>query len=94
MVELSTEAGAKPAELSSVMDETGIRSHSCCTTLASLRLQAETVGLSLITGNDTWADYEDAFLDGLGELRNMAIQDGFFGDMRVEEHPDPLPSMA
>jgi diphthamide synthase (EF-2-diphthine--ammonia ligase) len=32
--------------------------------------------------------YEDAFLDGLEELRGMGIVDGVFGDMTVADHPE------
>jgi diphthine-ammonia ligase len=87
-LELSREAGAKPAALFTVMDETGLRSHSHGMTLASLQVQADAIGLPLIVRNTTWAAYEDAFLDGLAELRTMGIHDGVFGDMKVEGRPE------
>lgn len=87
-LELSAEAGARPAALFTVMDETGARSHSHGLTLASLRVQADALGLPLVVRSASWATYEDAFLDGLAELRRMGIVDGVFGDMTVAGHPE------
>jgi uncharacterized protein (TIGR00290 family) len=87
-LELSAEAGARPAALFTVMDETGARSHSHGLTLASLQVQADALGLPLVVRSASWATYEDAFLDGLAELRRMGIVDGVFGDMSVAGHPE------
>lgn len=87
-LELSAEAGARPAALFTVMDETGTRSHSHGLTLASLRVQADALGLPLVLRCASWATYEDAFLDGLAEIRAMGIVDGVFGDMTVAGHPE------
>jgi len=87
-LELSAEAGARPAALFTVMDETGARSHSHGLTLPSLQVQADALGLPLVVRNASWATYEDAFLDGLAELRRMGIVDGVFGDMTVTGHPE------
>jgi uncharacterized protein (TIGR00290 family) len=86
--ELAKEAGALPSALFTVMDETGVRSHSHGMTLSSLQLQAETLGVPLIVRHASWAGYEDAFGDGLAELKAMGIADGVFGDMRVAAHPE------
>jgi len=48
-LELSAEAGAWPAALFTVMDETGARSHSHGLTLASLQVQADALGLPLVS---------------------------------------------
>jgi uncharacterized protein (TIGR00290 family) len=85
---LSAEAGARPAVLFTVMDETGARSHSHGLSLASLQVQANALGLPLVVRNASWAEYEDAFLDGLEEIRAMGIVDGVFGDMIVAGHPE------
>ena len=87
-LELGAEAGARPAALFTVMDETGARSHSHGLTLASLQVQAEALGLPLVVRRASWATYEEAFLDGLVELRRMGIVDGVFGDMTVAGHPE------
>lgn len=87
-LELSAEAGARPAALFTVMDETRARSHSHGLSLASLQVQADALGLPLVVRNASWAMYEDAFLDGLAELRGMGIVDGVFGDMTVAGHPE------
>jgi diphthine-ammonia ligase len=86
--QLSVEAGARPAALFTIMDETGARSHSHGLSLASLQVQADALGLPLVVRNASWAAYEDAFLDGLAELRRMGIVDGVFGDMTVASHPE------
>ena len=85
-LELSAESGARPAALFTVMDETGARSHSHGLTLSSLQVQADALGLPLVVRSASWATYEDAFLDGLAELRRMGIADGVFGDMTVAGH--------
>ena len=87
-LELSTEAGAQPAALFTIMDQTGVRSHSHGLTLSSLKAQADALGLPLVVRSASWAKYEDAFLDGLADLRGMEIVDGVFGDMTVAEHPE------
>jgi uncharacterized protein (TIGR00290 family) len=87
-LELSAEAGARPTALFTVMDETGTRSHSHGLTVTSLQVQADALGLPLVDRRASWATYEDAFLDGLAEIRAMGIVDGVFGDMTVVGHPE------
>jgi len=86
--ELAKEAGALPSALFTVMDETGVRSHSHGMTLSSLQLQADALGVPLIVRHASWAGYEEAFGDGLAELKSMGIADGVFGDMRVAAHSE------
>ena len=86
--ELAKEAGALPSALFTIMDETGVRSHSHGMTLSSLQLQADALGVPLIVRHASWAGYEEAFGDGLAELKGMGIADGVFGDMRVATHPE------
>lgn len=85
---LATETGARPAALLTVMDETGLRSHSHGLTLPSLQAQADAMHLPLLVRSASWAAYEETFVDGLQEARRMGIVDGVFGDMRVEAHPE------
>ena len=87
-LELSAEAGARPAALFTVMDEAGTRSHSHGLTLPSLQVQADALGLPLVVRSASWEMYEGAFLDGLVELRGMGIVNGVFGDMTVSGHPE------
>lgn len=87
-LELAAEAGARPAALLTVMDETGLRSHSHGLTLSSLQAQADAIRLPLLVRRASWAEYEDTFVDGLNEVKQMGIVDGVFGDMRVEAHPE------
>jgi uncharacterized protein (TIGR00290 family) len=87
-LELGVEAGARPAVLFTIMDETGARSHSHGLTVASLQVQADALGLPLLVRRASWATYEDAFMDGLAEIRATGIVDGVFGDMTVAGHPD------
>lgn len=87
-LELSVEAGARPAALFTVMDETGARSHSHGLSLASLQVQADALGLPLVVRRASWAAYEAAFTDGLEEIQRMGITDGVFGDMTVAGHPE------
>jgi diphthine-ammonia ligase len=87
-LQLRAEAGARPAALFTVMDESGLRSHSHGLGLSSLQVQADAMRLPLLIRNASWAQYEDAYVDGLGEVKRMGIVDGVFGDMRVEAHPE------
>lgn len=87
-LELMAETGARPTALFTVLDEGGARSRSHGMTLASLQAQADAMSLPLVVRSASWATYEDAFVDGLGELRGMGIRDGVFGDMIVTAHPE------
>jgi uncharacterized protein (TIGR00290 family) len=86
--QLTVEAGAHPAALLTMMDETGARSHSHGLMLSSLQVQADAMRLPLLVRSASWADYEETFVDGLQEVKQMGIADGVFGDMRVEAHPE------
>ena len=86
--QLTVEAGARSAALLTMMDESGERSHSHGLTLSSLQAQANAMRLPLLVRSTSWADYEETFVDGLQEVRQMGIADGVFGDMRVEAHPE------
>ncbi|MHB8071649.1 MAG: Dph6-related ATP pyrophosphatase [Candidatus Cryosericum sp.] len=86
--ELAVEAGARPAALLTMMDETGERSHSHGLTRSSLQAQADAMRLPLLVRSASWAEYEETFVDGLQEVRRLGIADGVFGDMRVEAHPE------
>ena len=86
--QLTVEAGGHPAALLTMMDETGIRSHSHGLMRSSLQAQADAMRLPLLVRGTSWADYEETFVDGLQEVRHMGIVDGVFGDMRVEAHPE------
>ncbi len=87
-LELTAEAGARPAALLAVLDETGERSHSHGLTLSSLRAQADAMHLQLVVRRASWEKYEDAFVDGLKEMRSMGIADEVSGDMAVDAHPE------
>jgi diphthine-ammonia ligase len=87
-LELTAEVSARPAALLTVMDETGERSHSHGLALSSLQVQADAMRLPLLIRSASWAYYENAFVDGLYEVKRMGIVDGVFGDMRVEAHPE------
>jgi len=66
--------------------EDGSRSRGHALPLDVIRLQADSIGVPLLTRCASWEDYEGAFVDGLRELTEDGIDCGVFGDIDLEGH--------
>ncbi len=78
--------GARIGALFTMFTEGGERSRSHGLPQEVLRAQAAAVRVPLVTRDATWADYEEAFVDGLDELRARGLRDVVFGDIDIEDH--------
>lgn len=79
-------AGARPVALLTMLTEGGERSRSHGLRREVLEAQAAALGLPLVTRAATWADYEQAFVDALHELRACGAEAGVFGDIDTAAH--------
>lgn len=79
-------AGARPVALLTILTEGGERSRSHGLRRNVLEAQAAALGLPLVTRAATWADYEEAFVDALRELRACGAEAGVFGDIDTRSH--------
>jgi uncharacterized protein (TIGR00290 family) len=79
-------AGARPAALLTMLDQSGARSRSHGLTVDVLHAQAASLGIPLITRAASWDEYEPAFIAALRELRETGIKAGVFGDIDLQAH--------
>ncbi|MGD9100603.1 MAG: diphthine--ammonia ligase, partial [Anaerolineae bacterium] len=79
-------AGARPAALLTILDQSGVRSRSHGLTVDVLRAQAAALGIPLVTRAASWGEYEPTFIAALRELRETGIKAGVFGDIDLEAH--------
>jgi uncharacterized protein (TIGR00290 family) len=79
-------AGARPAALLTILDESGERSRSHGLPVDVLRAQATALGIPLITRAASWDEYEPTFIAALREMEETGIAAGVFGDIDLEEH--------
>jgi diphthine-ammonia ligase len=72
------------------MTETdGRRTKSHALPVPLVRRQAAALGVPLVLRGASWDDYEEAFLDGLAELRDqLGLGVGVFGDIDLQPHRD------
>lgn len=82
----AVEAGAKPALLFTMLQESGERSRSHGLPLGVLQAQARSLGIPLITRAASWSEYEAVFMAALRGFRGMGIEAGVFGDIDIEDH--------
>jgi diphthine-ammonia ligase len=85
-LQAAIDAGAEPAALLTMLDETGTRSRSHGLPLPVLEAQAGSLGLPLIVRSASWADYTTGFTDALHELRERGCTQCVFGDIDIEDH--------
>jgi uncharacterized protein (TIGR00290 family) len=81
-------AGALPHSLVTMLREDGAKSRSHGIPIEVYRMQAESLGASLVTRNTSWEGYREAFLDALSEVRECGVDLGVFGDIDLQEHRD------
>src|SRR3989339_720564 len=62
------------------------RTHGISSNL--LRLQAESIGMTIVQRKTTWENYEEEFKKILRELKDEGITAGIFGDIDLQEHRD------
>ena len=67
-------------------DEAGTRSRSHGLRPAVLDAHADRLGLRRISRGCSWATYDDAFADALGELARDGVTHVIFGDITYDEH--------
>jgi diphthine-ammonia ligase len=79
-------AGARPAALLTILDQSGARSRSHGLTVDVLRTQAAALGIPLVTRTASWDEYEPTFIAALRELRETGTKAGVFGDIDLEAH--------
>ncbi|MFN3691841.1 MAG: diphthine--ammonia ligase [Fervidobacterium sp.] len=69
-----------------MFDESGLRTRAHGLSIDVLKLQAESLGVKLITANASWEEYEEIFKKVLEE--HFAGGIGIFGDIDLQEHLD------
>lgn len=78
--------GGYPKFLVTMMTEEGARSRSHGLSINVIQQQAAALGIPLGTHPTTWANYEETFLDVLGNLNQGGISTGVFGDIDLAPH--------
>jgi diphthine-ammonia ligase len=85
-LQLAVDAGYEPKTLLTMLDESGDRTRSHGLPLSLVVAQAEALGLPLLTRRATWTDYEEAFIDGLGQCAANGCATCVFGDIDIDDH--------
>jgi uncharacterized protein (TIGR00290 family) len=86
--EASKNNGIEIAYLLNMLAEGARHSRAHHLSVASLRSQAEAMGIPLMQRQATWQGYEEEFKKALADFKQKGIQTGVFGDIDVEEHRD------
>lgn len=80
--------GVQVEALLAMFDESGERSRSHGVPRALMHAQADALGLPLVTGTASWADYEAVFTAQLRSFAAAGITHGLFGDIDLQPHRD------
>jgi len=81
--------GGRLAALLTMTEADGRRTKSHALPVSLVRRQAAALGVPLVLRGASWDDYENAFLDGLAELRDgLGLGLGVFGDIDLQPHRD------
>lgn len=75
-----------PVCLFNMLTEDGEHSRSHGLPVRVLRAQAEAIGVPIILGSASWADYENEFVRQLQALAAQGVQAGVFGDLDLQVH--------
>lgn len=73
--------GGNPKFLFTMFTENGDRSRAHGLDRKILEMQAKSLGISLITADATWDDYENTYLESLEFMKRRGIEAGVFGDI-------------
>lgn len=76
------------AYLLNMLSENGTHSRSHNLSVASIRSQAEAIGIPIVQRQATWGGYEEEFKKALAVFKEEGVQTGVFGDIDVQEHRD------
>src|ERR1700759_2905699 len=69
-----------------MFDEEGERSRSHGLSPQLLRMQAQALGIPLVTRRASWANYETEFIAAIKDFAAMGLKFGLFGDIDLEPH--------
>ncbi len=72
--------------LFTMVDESGKNSRSHGLSPDLLKLQADSIGIPLITSNAAWDEYEKVFTEKLISFKSSGITAGVFGDIDLDAH--------
>ncbi|MBI5554856.1 MAG: diphthine--ammonia ligase [Elusimicrobia bacterium] len=82
------DGGIEVAYLLNMLSENGTHSRSHHLSVATLKAQAEAMGIPIVQRPATWGGYEEEFKSALAFFKKEDVQTGIFGDIDVQEHRD------
>jgi uncharacterized protein (TIGR00290 family) len=82
------DAGHRVETLFAMFDETGERSRSHALPPHLVQAQADALGIPLVVGRASWAEYEARFIAQLRVFAERGITHGLFGDIDLQAHRD------
>lgn len=77
-----------PECLFNMLTEDGEHSRSHGLPVRVLQAQAAAIGVPIVLGSASWADYEALFVRHLKVLAEQGVEAGVFGDLDLQEHWD------
>ncbi|MGK7378945.1 diphthine--ammonia ligase [Planococcus sp. 1R117A] len=78
--------GHVPVALFTMFEEDGSKSRSHGLSLEVMEAQAVRMGLPLMVGKASWAEYEKEFIEHLKIFKAQGIEMGVYGDIDLEDH--------
>ncbi|MDN7246658.1 diphthine--ammonia ligase [Planococcus shenhongbingii] len=78
--------GHVPVALFTMFEEDGSKSRSHGLPLEVMEAQAVRMGLPLMIGKASWAEYEKEFIEHLKIFKAQGIEMGVYGDIDLEDH--------
>ncbi len=78
--------GNVPLALFTMFEEDGTKSRSHGLSIEVMEAQAERMGLPLVIGKASWAEYEKEFIEQLKSFKAQGIDMGVYGDIDLQDH--------
>ena len=78
----------QPISLMVMLEEQGLRSRSHAMSLEIIHAQAAAIGLPILKGSATWANYEVAFIDLLAQAKQLGAEVLVTGDIDLIAHAE------
>lgn len=78
--------GGSAKYLFTKLAEGGNRNRAHGLPISVLAAQAQSLGISLVTKEASWKDYERIFISAISEFKENDVEYGVFGDIDVEPH--------